>query len=170
MRLGTKIWESGWGAVFLTVYGFLATHLIVPKSYFLYPISLFPTLSVMFCADRFSSYLVDFFAGGELRRSTDRIHQITGEDHFYHATSEELRTTVDDFDRRAYEQNISILSGILIAVSAPGLGYVIRGEIGFVAGLAISIVALWLLCHQGIKSLKELAEQIVEPYEANYEN
>jgi hypothetical protein len=170
MRIVTKIWDSGWGAIFLTVYTFSATHLLVPDRLLLKPIAFLPTLIVMFLADRYNFQLIHFFAGGELQRSTEQVEQITCDSDFYESASTELQSRINDLDRRAYQNNISILAGTLIGLSAPFIGFHIRDVVGALTGLAVSVVAVQLLARRSIQQLNTLARNITEPYTAKYES
>jgi len=170
MRIATRIWDSGWGAILLTTYTLLVIHLLAPRQLLLKPVALLPTILVMFIADRFNFHLIHFFAGGELQRSTEQVERITGEDDFYESASKELQSRVDDLDRRAYQNNISILAGILIAVTAPIIGFYLRDVIGGIAGLGVAGLAVQLLSRQSVQQLNTLAQNISEPYTAKYEN
>ncbi|AJF24454.1 hypothetical protein ACNO8S_20090 (plasmid) [Haloarcula sp. KBTZ06] len=170
MQIATKIWDSGWGAVFLTVYTGVAIQLVRPEPLFLKTLSVLPTILVMFLADQQNNRLINFFAGGELRRSTDQIQKITGHDDFYESASEELQNRVDDFDRRAYQKNISILAGLIIALTTPFVGFYLRGTLGLGIGLVIGLLATQLLTRRSIQELNRLAQNISEPYTAKYEN
>lgn len=170
MQIATKIWDSGWGAVFLTVYTGVVIHLVTPEPLFLKTLAVLPTILVMFLADRQNNRLIDFFAGGELRRSTDQIQEITGNDDFYESASEELQNRVDDFDRRAYQKNISILAGLIIAVTTPFVGVYLRGTLGLAIGLLVGLLAAQLLTRRSIQELNRLAQNISKPYTAKYEN
>ena len=170
MQIPTKIWDSGWGAVFLTVYTGVVIHLVTPEPLFLKTLAVLPTILVMFLADRQNNQLIEFFAGGELRRSTDQIQEITGDDDFYESASEELQNRVDDFDRRAYQKNISILSGLIISVTTPFVGVYLRGILGLTIGLFVGLLAAQLLTRRSIQELNRLAQNISKPYTAKYEN
>lgn len=170
MRIATRIWDSGWGAILLTTYTLLVMHLLAPHQLLLKPVALVPTILVMFLADRYNFQLIDFFAGGELQRSTEQVERITGENDFYESASEELQSRVDDLDRRAYQNNISILAGVLIAATVPVVGFYLRGVIGGIAGLCIAVLAVQLLSRQSVQQLNTLAQNVSEPYTAKYEN
>lgn len=170
MGLPSKIWESGWGAIFLLFYSLAAIHLLFPGNLIFKPVALVPTSIVMFLVDSYSNQLTDFWAGGELRRATDYVDSITGDNHFYHAASEDVRTTVDDFDRRAYQNNISILTGIIILLTAPFLGFYLQNLLGAAIGVFTGLLAVQLLSRQSITQLNTLARDIAEPYKAHYEN
>ena len=170
MRIATRIWDSGWGAIFLTIYTLLVIHFLAPHQLLLKPFALLPTILVMFIADRYNFHLIDFFAGGELQRSTEEVERITGGDDFYESASEELQSRVDDLDRRAYQNNISILSGAIIAVTVPLIGFYLGDVIGGIAGLCVAVLAVQLLSRQSIQQLNTLAQNISEPYTAKYEN
>lgn len=170
MQITTKIWDSGWGAVFLTAYTGLFIHLVTPEPAYLKTMAVLPTILVMFLADRQNNQLVDFFAGGELRRSADQIQEITGEDDFYESASEELQNRVDEFDRRAYQQNISILGGLIIATTTPFIGVYLYDTLGLAIGLLVGLLAAQLLTRRSIQELNRLAQNISKPYTAKYEN
>jgi len=170
MQIATKIWNSGWGGIFLTTYSLIVVHLLAPTQLLLKPVALLPTILVMFLADRYNFQLIHFFAGGELQKSTEQVDQITDDNDFYESASEELQSRIDDLDRRAYQNNISILSGVLIAVSAPFIGFHIQGTIGAFAGLALAPFAIQLLTRRSVQHLNLLAQNITEPYTAKYEN
>ncbi|WP_042662742.1 hypothetical protein [Haloferax sp. ATB1] len=170
MQIATKIWDSGWGAVFLTVYTGVVIHLVTPEPLFLKTLAVLPAILVMFIADRQNNQLINFFAGGELRRSTDQIQEITGDDDFYESASEELQNRVDDFDRRAYQKNISILAGVIITVTTPFIGAYLRGTLGLAIGLLVGLLAAQLLTRRSIQELNRLAQNISKPYTAKYEN
>jgi hypothetical protein len=129
-----------------------------------------PPVLVMFLADHYNNKLVKFFAGGEVKRSTEFIEEKTGENHFYYGADSELQENVDKFDRRAYQNNISILSGLLIAVTSPFLGYHVYGPIGALVGVFLTAVAIRWLSQPAVEQLNALAKDLKEPYKANYEN
>lgn len=170
MRIATRIWDSGWGAILLPIYTLLIIHLIAPRQLLLKPVALLPTILVMFFADRYNFQLIHFFAGGELQRSTEQIERITGEDDFYESASKELQSRIDDLDRRAYQNNISILAGILIAVTAPLIGFHLREIAGGLVGVGIAALAVQLLARRSVQQLTTLAQNITDPYTAKYEN
>lgn len=170
MKIAAKIWNSGWGAVILTVYAALSLHLLFPRTFLLKLLSLIPAIGVMFIADQYSTRLIFFWAGGELRRSIEEIEEITGEADFYESASEEVQTRVDKLDRHAYQSNISILAGITIALTAPFVGFFVHSVPGTVAGIFIAVAALHLLTRKSIAQIKDLARNIDKPYEAKYEN
>ena len=171
MRVANKIWDSGWGAIFLTIYSVVAVYLLLPESkLWMSTAGLLPTVLVMFSADYFNERLLDFFAGGELRRSTDEIDELTGDNHFYEAAPEEVQTRVDKFDRRAYQHNITFLTGLIIAVTAPIIGYFLYDFEGAGGGLLLSLIALQGLSRRSIRQLNSLAGNITDPYQAKYEN
>lgn len=170
MRIASKIWDSGWGAVLLTLYSIGTIQILTPQQHSLKLFGLLPTVMVMFIADHYSYQLTDFFAGGELKRSTEEIALITGDDHYYEGVSEHTQSRVDDFDIRAYNNNISILSGILIGGTVPFVGYAIQGISGALIGFTLTIVSIQVLTRASIEELNTLARDIVEPYKANHEN
>lgn len=170
MQIATRIWDSGWGAIFLTIYAVLLIHLFAPQQPLLKSLAALPTILVMFLADRYNFQLIHFFAGDKLQHSTEQISQITGENDFYESASEDLQARIDDLDRRAYQNNISILAGILIAGTAPIVGFYTQDLVGAVIGLALAVLTVQLLGRRSVQQLNTLAQNITEPYSAKYEN
>lgn len=170
MGLQTKISDSGWGAIFLLFYSLTAIHLLFPGNLIYKSVALLPTILLMFLTDHYNTHLIDFWAGGELKYATDYVDTITDDDHFYHGASEDVRTTVDDFDRRAYQNNISILTGIIILLTAPFLGFYLADLIGATIGVLTGLLAVQWLSRRSIAQLNTLARDIAEPYKAHYEN
>lgn len=170
MQIATKIWDSGWGALFLTVYSLTIIHLMFPENHVYKSFAALPTIFVMFIAERYSTELIDFWAGGELHRSTEYVETLTGEDHFYHAANENVQSSVDDFDRRAYQNNITILTGLIIAITAPVLGFYNQNIVGAIVGVVVATLAVQWLSRRSIEQLNTLARDIAEPYKAKYEN
>ena len=169
MRIANKIWDSGWGAVFLTLYAGGILYLLYPESPVLTMAAIVPTVVVMFVADQYNNKLVLFFAGGELQRSGDKIMSIVGEDHFFEGAPETVQNRVDRLDRRTYQQNITLLAGVVIAVTSPFIGYLQADLFGLLVGFVGSVLALVLLCRRAIRTLNDLAEGFSEPYNAKYE-
>lgn len=169
MNMSGRIWERGWGAIFLTLYSLGVIHLFLPNEHSFKVLSAVPAIFVMFVAERYSTKIIDYFAGGELRRSTDQVVASTGEA-FYEQSSEKIQRRVDDFDEKAYRENVSILSGGVIALTAPLVGYLEYSVLGLVIGFTISSLALLLLSRQGIEALNELAENVSRPFEVNHED
>lgn len=169
MRLGDKIWDGGWGAVILTVYSGLVLHGLSPEEHYLKIFALLPTILVMFTAKVYSTEIIDFFAGGELMKSTEEIAQRAGEN-FYEEADEAIQSRVDDLDQKAYRENVSILSGLVIALSAPILGFVEFSIPGLIGGILVAALAVQILSRKGVESLNELARGISRPYEAKHEN
>ena len=171
MNIAGKVWDSGWGAIFLTIYFIIGVHLLSPESPFWVKAGgILPTVLVMFTADYYNESLIDFFAGGELRQSTEEIQELTGEDHFYESAPEQVQIRVDKFDRLAFQQNISVLSGLIIAVTAPIVGYLLYASLGLVGGLVLSLIVLQGLSRRSIQELNTLAANITDTYKAKYEN
>lgn len=171
MKIASKIWDSGWGAIFLTIYSTAVVRLLLPDSpMWLSAAGLVPTVVVMFIAEYYNERLIDFFAGGELRRSTEEIQKLTGDEHFYEAAPEEVQTRVNKFDRQAYQYNITLLAGLVIAVTAPLVGYLLYDLTGVGAGLVLMIITLQALSRRSMQQLNSLAENITETFKSKYEN
>jgi len=129
-----------------------------------------PALLVMFIVVTFNHQLNDFWAGGYLKQSTEEIAQIVNEHDFYHSASREIQDTVDDFDKKAYGHHVAILSGLIVAGSAPVVGYLAFGPVAALGGLPVSLLALWTLSVRSYREINRLAEDLSTPYVENYEN
>lgn len=171
MNIASKVWDSGWGAIFLTIYAIIVVNALLPDSpLWINAMGVLPTVLVMFIAEYYNEGLIDFFAGGELKRSTEEIQKLTGTDHFYEAAPEQVQTRVDKFDRLAYQQNITVLTGLIIAATAPIVGYLLYYLAGLGGGLVLSLIALQGLSRRSIQELNTLAANFTEPFKAKYEN
>lgn len=171
MNIANKVWDSGWGAIFFTIYSIIIIHLSLPNAPpWINAAGVIPTVLIMFIAEYYNEELIDFFAGGELKRSTEEIQELTGTNHFYESAPEQVQIRVDKFDRLTYQQHISLLVGFVIAVTSPVIGYLLYDYAGLGGGLLLSLIALQGLSRRSIQELNTLAANITEPFQAKYEN
>lgn len=169
MQVWPRIRSSGWGALFLAIYSIFVVHYFAPQSLYTKVLALIPVAVILFLADYFNYKIVDFFAGGNLRRSAEEINQLTEGMHFYEGAGEHTKTRVDKFDNHAYEYTVSILSAVVIAITAPIFGFLVRDTFGFIVGLVLSAIAIQMLGRRSIRELNSLAQDITEPYKVNNE-
>ena len=166
--------NGGWGAV--AVYFFSLAVLIyldipfVTSDRLMLVVAGGPVLLLMFTVYVGIDSLNEFWAGGNLKRSTKRIDEITGDNDFYESSSTEIKKSVDDFDDKAYSHHISILSGLILSVVVPATGYTVGGLPGVILGVLVGSVLFQTLSVRSYRELNKLARKLSTPYEENYEN
>lgn len=174
MGITSQVKNGGWGALFLYIHSLFVLLYwdipIVTSDRVAIVVAAVPALVVMFTVAVLNHKLNDYWAGGNLKRSTETIAQITGESNFWHSASKETQETIDDYDEKAYSHHVSILSGIINAIAAPITGYLVIGWQGIVVGILISIILLRGLSVRSYRELNRLAKDLSIPYEENYEN
>lgn len=174
MSFASKVKNGGWGALFLWVY-VLAILLWFDIKFgyqrlIVLSIAAVPSLIVMFVAEQFINFLNDWWAGGHLKQSTEIAYQLTGEKHPYEALDADAQSRVSEFDNKSYGKQVTILAGLLIAVSAPFTGFFGYGLLGIIGGLFLTGVSLWAFVYQPVEELKDLASGIADVYQQKYEN
>lgn len=171
MSIVTQVTNGGWGALALFLYSYTVIYYgNFASQRGAVVISAVPPLLIMFTVYLFNHRLNDFWAGGNLKESTAEIQQITGENDSYHSASEEVQSTIDEFDEKAYAHHIGILSGIVLALATPLAGYLVFEEQGLIAGIFASVVFIWGLGVRSYHELNRLARDLSIPYEEKYEN
>lgn len=174
MTLASQIKNGGWGALAIYVYSLLIllywdVPLITTDRIALVAAAV-PSLAVMFTVVAANDWLNDFWAGGNLKRSTETILRITGGNDFFDSAQQEVKDAIDDFDEKGYSHHVSILAGILLAIAVPITGYVISDLIGLLIGLGLAGIILRVFSVRSFRELNRLAKQMSVPYEENYEN
>ncbi|SMO73045.1 hypothetical protein SAMN06264867_107140 [Halorubrum cibi] len=124
----------------------------------------------MFSVVAANDWLNDYWAGGNLKRSTETIDRITGESDFYDSAPQEIQESIDDFDELGYSHHVAILAGIALAIAVPITGYLVAGFVGGISGVVLAIVILRVLSIRSYRELNRLAKQMSVPYEEKYEN
>jgi hypothetical protein len=171
MSIITQVTNGGWGALVLYLYSYLVVYFgNLASQRGAIVISAIPPLLLMFLVYRFNHRLNDFWAGGNLKESTVKIQHITGDSDSYHSASEEIQSTIDEFDKKAYGHHVGILSGIALALATPLLGYLVFDEKGLIGGIVAGVVVIWGLCVRSYNELNRLASDLSIPYEEKYEN
>jgi len=174
MGIASQIKNGGWGAVALYLYAlFVFLYWDVPlisTDRIALAVAAVPALILMFSVAAANEWLNDYWAGGNLKRSTKTIAQITGENDFYDSAPQEVQDSIDDFDELGYSHHVSILSGIFLAVVVPITGYLVRDIVGLLICLLLSVVLLRFLSVRSLRELNRLAKQMSVPYEEKYEN
>jgi len=174
MGIPSQVKNGGWGAVSLYLHSLFVflywdVPLITSDRVALVAAGV-PALVVMFAVVVLNHKLNDYWAGGNLKQSTETIVQITGERDFWHSASKETRDAIDDYDEKAYSHHVSILAGIINAAAAPITGHFAIGWQGIVVGLLLSIIFLRGMSVRSYRELNRLAKELSIPYEENYEN
>lgn len=170
MNLDNRILKGGWGVYFLSLYTLGIIHLHFPAQHNLKVFAVTPALGVMFLSNRLNEKLIFFFAGGSLGKSMEEIDQMVGDDHYYESLDEQSQARIDEYDHKSYRKNNTILSGILIGITAPFVGFWFFSIHGFIVGGIITILSYRLLFVDSIRELNELARNLVEVYRSFYES
>jgi len=174
MGILSQVMNGGWGALSLylhSLFVFLYWDIpLITSDRVALAAAAVPALVVMFAVVVLNHRLNDYWAGGNLKQSTETIAQITGERDFWHSASKETQDAIDDYDEKAYSHHVSILAGIVNAIAAPITGYVAIGWQGLVIGLLLSVILLRGLSVRSYRELNRLAKELSTPYEENYEN
>jgi hypothetical protein len=174
MGIRSQVKNGGWGALGVYLYSLFAFLYwdvpLVSTDRLALAAATIPALAVMFVVVIGNDWLNDFWAGGNLKQSTETILKITGENDFYDSAPQEVKDSVDEFDELAYGHHVAILSGILLAIAVPVTGYVVAGIIGVVLGVITSAILIRAFSVRSYRELNRLAKQISVPYEENYEN
>jgi hypothetical protein len=171
MSIYSQVRNGGWGAAILYVYSlFILIYWKIASERIALVVAAAPALLVMFVVVTCNHRLNDFWAGGYLKQSTEEIAQIVNNHDFYHSASKEIQDTVDDFDKKAYSHHVAILSGVVVAVSAPIVAYFAFDLVAVLGGLLVSIIAFWALSVRSYREINRLAEDLSTPYVENYEN
>ncbi|MDF9747922.1 hypothetical protein [Natrinema salsiterrestre] len=174
MGLTSQIKNGGWGALAIYVYSLLVLLYwdipLISTDRIALVAATVPALAVMFTVVVANDWLNDFWAGGNLKRSTATILRITGENDFFDSAQQEVKDAIDDFDEKGYSHHVSILAGILLAITVPITGYVIGKFVGLFIGVGLAAIILRVFSVRSFRELNQLAKQMSVPYEENYEN
>lgn len=174
MDISSQIKNGGWGAVAIYLYSLFVILYwdwpLIKSDRMALAVATGPALLVMFFVVVKNDWLNDYWAGGNLKKSTQKIARITGEDDFYESASKEVKESVDDFDKLAYSHHVAIISGIVIATTAPVIGYLVHGLMGLGIGVVISLAVIHSFSIRSYQELNRLAKELSTPYEENYEN
>ena len=174
MGVKSQVKNGGWGALGVYLYSLFAFLYwnvpLVSTDRLALAVATIPALTVMFVVVVANNWLNDYWAGGNLKHSTETIARITGENDFYDSAPQDVKDSVDEFDELAFGHHVAILSGILLAAAVLVTGYMVAGVIGMVFSVAIAAVLLRALSVRSYRELNRLAKQMSVPYEENYEN
>ncbi|PSQ19685.1 hypothetical protein BRD00_01310 [Halobacteriales archaeon QS_8_69_26] len=133
-------------------------------------LSAIPSLLLMYAVEQSNDFLNDWWAGGTLKRSTEIAYQITGEERPYEALDTDTQERINEFDEKSYGKNVSIISGLLIALTSPFVGVLGDGLRGAVGGGVLAFLSVWFLSYRSVIELKELASGLRDVYQQTHEN
>ncbi|WP_142986951.1 hypothetical protein [Halorubrum cibi] len=174
MGITSQVKNGGWGAVAVylyTLFVFLYWDIpLISTDRIALAVAAAPALVLMFSVVAANDWLNDYWAGGNLKRSTETIDRITGESDFYDSAPQEIQESIDDFDELGYSHHVAILAGIALAIAVPITGYLVAGFVGGISGVVLAIVILRVLSIRSYRELNRLAKQMSVPYEEKYEN
>lgn len=174
MGIASQIKNGGWGAMWIYLYTLFVflywdIQLITSDRVALVAAGV-PAFLVMFFVRVKNDWLNEYWVGGNLKRSTEQISKITGDNDFYESASGEIKKSVDEFDELAYGHHVAIISGIVLAGVLPITGYAAGGLAGLAIGGIGSIVIFETLSLSSYRELNQLSKDLSTPYEENYEN
>lgn len=174
MGIASQVKNGGWGAVAVYLYTlFVFLHWEIPlisTDRIALAVAAAPALVLMFTVVAANEWLNNYWVGGNLKRSTETIANITGTNDFYESASKEIQESIDEFDELGYSHHVAILSGITLAIAVPVTGYLAAGFMGGIIGVTLAFVILRVLSIRSYRELNRLAKQMSVPYEEKYEN
>lgn len=173
MSVLNKIWDSGWGALFLSLYSLGVLYVLFPElDYAVLAIgAAAPSLVLILLISSFNDWLMKRLAGDTIRESFSGIKDRIGEDEeFYWDQETDIRETIDDLDRRAHEKVVMIFAGGIIAVTLPVFAWYQYGLREAVVGVVIAVVILYLLSYRPYFDLQEVIKSSAKIYGAKNED
>lgn len=160
LRLARKS-GVGLGALFiysLLVTGYYRMALPMESSSLIAAIAVIPSFTVWTISKQFNKRLVKLVAEEKVAEAYVQIKFQQGTKDFYNDYDEAVRQELDDLDEKFHYQIINILSGVVIASTAPIFSVIEFGEFGY-AGFSVGIgVALIVGYTLGIASYRKMME------------
>lgn len=155
--------RSGTGLGALLLYSFLVTDyyratLPVTNGTTVAAVAVVPSFVVWTVAKQFNKRLVKLIAEEKVAEAYIQIKFSQGSKEFYSEYDEGLQQELDNLDEKFHYQVINILSGAVIAVTAPILALVefaTFGYAGIIAGLVVSVAGGYIL---GVASYRRMME------------
>lgn len=172
MKLLDQIQQSGLGALFLFIYSagilyFLPYELSNPVYLLAAGI---PAIILIFLSVIFNDWLMDLFAGETIQQAFETIDSRTGDDEFYWDADSDTQDDIDEMDKKAHQHLVTVLSGIIIAVSLPFVTYYLTGLHVAAIALVGSIIIGYLFCIRGRRNLQQVVKSSVKLYEIDNED
>lgn len=172
MKILNQIQQSGWGALFLFIY---SAGILYFASYELSRIihlivAALPALVLILLSVIYNDELMDFFAGDAIDESFAKIDERTGEDGFYYDSDQDIQDSINEMDEKAHQHLVSILSGLVIAISLPFVIYYLFGLREAALALVGSGVVAYLLSYKGRRNLQQVVKSSVKLYDTDDED
>ena len=157
LRLARK---SGVGLGALFIYSFLVTGyyraaLPIENGAVIAAVSVLPPFTIWTISKQFNKRLVKLVAEEKVAEAYIQIKFQQGSKEFYSDYDEGVRQELDDLDEKFHYQMVNILSGGVIATTAPVLMFIEFGYIGLGAGVGVALIVGYTL---GIASYRKMME------------
>jgi hypothetical protein len=151
----------GLGALFiysLLVTGYYRMALPMESSSLIAAVAVIPSFTVWTISKQFNKRLVKLVAEEKVAEAYVQIKFQQGTKEFYNDYDEAVRQELDDLDEKFHYQIINILSGVVIASTAPIFSVIeFRkfGYVGFGVGIGVALIVGYTL---GIASYRKMME------------
>ncbi|MXR52392.1 hypothetical protein GRX03_12355 [Halovenus sp. WSH3] len=173
-----RILDSGWGALFLYLYSATVLYVLQMQSILLIQSERFivliaaviPPAVVVFLATVFNDALMEVFAGEVIEETFNTIDGRTGSDEFYWDADSEIQNSIDEMDQKAHKHLVTVLSGLLIAVSLPFVSYLFLGIVGTLLSIVGAILVIYLFSYRSYRDLRQVVKSSMKLYETNNED
>lgn len=160
LRLARKS-GVGLGALFIysfLITGYYQTTLPIENGAVVAAIAVIPSFMIWTISKQFNKQLVKLFAEEKVAEAYVQIKFQRGSEEFYSDYNENIKQELDELDEKFHYQMVNILSGVVIATTAPILTVIEFAEFGY-AGLGVGIgVALIIGYTLGIASYRRMIE------------
>lgn len=176
MSATDRIFDHGWGAIFLYLYSAFLLYWLQPLlpvqtgRFIVFIGAAVPPAVVIFLAIVFNDGLFDLFAGKTIKETFNEIDDRTGEDEFYWDADSETQDSIDDMDEKAHSHLVTILTGVFIAVSLPIAGFYYSGVKLAALALVGSILVAYVFCYRRYHDLQQVVKSSMKLYEQRDEN
>lgn len=160
LRLARKS-GVGLGALFIysfLVTGYYRTALPIKNGPAIAAVAVVLPFTIWMISKQFNKRLVKLFAEEKVAEAYVQIKFQQGSKEFYNDYDEGTKQELDDLDEKFHYQLINILSGVVIATTAPVLTIIEYAEFGY-AGVGVGIgVAIIVGYTLGIASYRKMME------------
>jgi hypothetical protein len=173
-----RILDSGWGALFLYLYSAIILYVLYVESvlpiqserFIVLILAVIPPAVVVFLTTVFNDGLMEIFAGEIIEDTFSTIDSRTGEDEFYWDADSETQDSIDDMDQKAHKHLVTVLSGLLIAVSLPFVAYVFLEIEGVVLSIVGAVVVGYLFSYRSYRDLRQVVKSSMKLYDTSNED
>lgn len=155
--------KNGVGLGTLFIYSFLMAGyyretLPINQSTAIAALAVIPPFIVLTITKQFNKRLVKLIAEEKVAEAFIQLKVNQGSKEFYNEYDEDVRQELDNLDEKFYYQVVNILSGLVIAVTAPVLSIVEFAEFGYVGLVGSLGVALVVGYTLGVASYRRMME------------